>query len=74
MSDQGLGARQIGDPRSTTLIVCFFFFLAMQSQGSNLYPSAMDAWSLNHWASGEVPVTLMVVFMFGSRCHRLSEE
>ena len=73
MSDQGLGARQIGDPRSTTPIG-FFFFLAMQSQGSNLYPSAMDAWSLNHWATGEVPVTLMVVFMFGSRCHQLSEE
>ena len=34
MSDQGLGAGQVGDPRSKTLIV----FLAMGSQGLNLYP------------------------------------
>ena len=34
----------------------------------------MEAWSLNHWTTGEVSATLMVVFIFGSRCHRLSEE
>ena len=72
MSDQGLGAGQIG---STTPIVLFFcFFWPCRARDRTSTPPAMEAWSLNHWTTREDPTTLMVVFIFGSRCHRLSEE
>ena len=73
MSDQGLGAEQIGDPRSTTLIV----FWPCRARDRTSTRPAVEAWSLNHWTTREDPTTLMAlmaIFIFGSRCHRLSEE